>query len=819
MKQLWVLCLSLGLLASVAMAAAPGPREVADEDVDFVIGQIKRYLYDSQQPDGHWTAWHSQGPGGGTTALALFALLDAGESPQDPRIEKGLKALIATKVPDPRNPGNKALYFVTFRIMALAQAVNYAEKSPYLEPLKADVDWLLRNNGAALGAWGYSGPEADGDNSCCQLALLALWEAQRNGLRVDPTVFRSAERTWLRRQGGEKSIKKKREDDGWSYSAIKDIEDNATASMTAAGLASLYICQDMLSNKSGPHIYQPQMDKATTFLAKLLKPDYINNEYLAFCVQRVGMASGHKFIGDMDWYAAGAAVIAQPNVGGKSFGGNWASIVRASFELLFLSRGRIPITFNKLQYGDSGDWNYHPRDLSHFTTFMRRDFERRMRWQIVRAVDETREMLDAPILLITGKDALNFTPQEQTKLREYTLRGGLLLLVPVEGSQPFLDSARQLLAGLYDEQRKEAGGHYELESIPPDHPFYDALPKIPNADKAVPLEGLSDGTRLLAIVCGKDLPKVWQQGIPPRKGAQSLEYAFGAKLFLYATGANDLSTRLRPVFISKSDAPTKHTARVGWLKHDGNWNTQPYALSYVGEKLVAENKVAVEAGAVSANYEQIKNKNLVWITGSRKMTLQNSEIQALRQYVDDGGMVFINAVGGAKEFDGSARELLRQIVPDATRGPAGATSPLMSGKIDEEVDDRSPSSASATAPATGKPAAARKPLSFRGPPVTAPKRTLSLRKFQTQSADLPLEIYVRRGMIVAVYARYGVHDTLDGHTAHGALSYMPGTARDLAANIVLYSLLPKPRVQSAVAETKPAAETQPAASQPASAGS
>ena len=64
------------LLAASSALAAPPPREVADEDVDFTIGRLKRYLYDQQRPDGQWTPWHSQGPVGGTTVqLPTFSFV------------------------------------------------------------------------------------------------------------------------------------------------------------------------------------------------------------------------------------------------------------------------------------------------------------------------------------------------------------------------------------------------------------------------------------------------------------------------------------------------------------------------------------------------------------------------------------------------------------------------------------------------------------------------------------------------------------------------------------------------------------------------
>ena len=754
MRRIASLLALLSLAAALAAQAAP-PRDVADEDVDFAIEQAKRFLYDQQQADGHWSAWKSGAGVGGTTGLALFALLEAGESAQDPRIRKGLDALVAIKP----EGSEKELYTRAVRVMALSAAVAAWKDSPYRAPLEAEVAWLSKG-ALTQGAWGYHGPERTGDNSCSQFALLALWEADRAGVKLNNGLLEVAQRTWLARQ---------QKDGGWTYQNLPNITSSSTLSMTAAGLASLYVCQDVLMTACGPNRNQKALDAGWEYLAQGLKDDYINNEYLAFCIQRAGMASGMKFMGGKDWYAMGAARLAAPTPQGRQYGGQWQPIVRAAFELIFLARGRTPVVINKLQHGQP-NWDFHTRDLSHFAEYMRRTFERRMRWQIVRLADDVTLLLDAPMLLVTGGETLDLPAEDWDKLREYTLRGGLLLLVPVHGSKAFAESARKGLEGLYAAQREQAGGHYSLEMLPAEHPVYQVHQKIAGGGKSLPIWGVSDGTRVLAMLLDRDIAHAWQQGLP--SSGVSVDHMLGVNLFLYATGANQMSTRLRPVFAARpAGGKIKHTARVAWLKHGGNWNTQPYALQYLSQKLQAENGVKIELSAgAAAESEQLKGQNLAWLTGSSAFALSEAEVAALRQYLAEGGMLFVNAVGGSEAFDRSARALLDQLLPPerATAARVGEDSPLMTGKIMDQTVD------------------------FRGPPVGQPQRTMALRR--VARAGSPLEAFsdVGTGRIAALYARYGIHDTLDGHTVDGALSFMPASARDIAANVVLYSLLARP---------------------------
>lgn len=774
----------LVLLALVAMIAATpaSAREVADEDVDRVIDETINYLYGQQSRAGNWPHHHHmrhhEMPQGGTTAIALFALLEAGESHQSEDMIRGLNWLSEFKTNN--------LYVRAVRTMVLSQVVARSEESPYRQTLAGDVEWLTKSAVREGGAWGYTGPERYGDNSCSQFALLALWEAERAGVDVPAAVVRSAESTWVRRQ---------RPDGGWTYAGQRTVNTPSTTSMTTAGLASLYITQDVLSLVSGPYRHQRHVDEAWEYLAQHLTPKYIEDGYLAFCVQRVGMASGQKFVGDMDWFATGAGVIAKPDPRGRRYRGPYGNIVRAAFELIFMSRGRIPLTFNKLEYGEQTQWNFHSRDVPRFTEYMRREFELRMRWQVVDVADDIQLLLDAPILLVEGTADPGFTPTQWARLREYTLRGGTLLFVPTNNSERFAEAIRENLTDLYAAQRQEAGKYYSLDPLGDDHPVYSAKSPIPDGSKLVPIEGVSDGTREMAMLLGRDICASWQR-MQPLRGR--LDFQMGTNLYFYATGANPMRMRMRPVFVGTS-TEARHTAKVAWVRHDGNWNTQPYALNYLSQKLVAENRVKIDLSeGAPLEADGLAGHHLAWMTGTDAFELSDPEIEALRGYIDSGGTLFVNAIGGAREFNGSARDMLRDLFPTLGVAPSRrvvsgyvtSDSPLMTGKAGE----------------------------FRGPPLEALRRTQPWILIQPDASP-PLRVYVRGNRVVAIYAPNGVHDTLDGHTGYGALSYLPGSARNIAANVVLYGLMDKPKPPAPPTQPTEPAATAPAETRPAATGS
>lgn len=186
-------------------------------------------------------------------------------------------------------------------------------------------------------------------------------------------------------------------------------------------------------------------------------------------------------------------------------------------------------------------------------------------------------------------------------------------------------------------------------------------------------------------------------------------------------------------------------------------------MNYLSRKLTAENRVALDVVAPAAvTAEGLTGADLAWMTGSSKFRLSADELEALGGYLDSGGTLFVNAAGGSREFNVSAGDMIEKLRAGRELILATVTpdSPLMTGKCGD----------------------------FRGPRIRRLVRTRAWQRRSPRAPTSPMRLYVRDGRAVVIHAPHGIHDTLDGHTAHAALSYMPGSARELAANVVLYAL-------------------------------
>ncbi len=173
----------------------------------------------------------------------------------------------------------------------------------------------------------------DGDNSVTQYALLGLRAAANAGVKLPAFVWEKATAEQRDRQC---------EDGGWAYST----GSIGYGSMTAAGVASIAICQHALGSKS--ILADRQVASGLAWLAKnfsvaahpgLRGWDF----YYLYALERVGRLLDVEFIGPHEWYPLGA----QRLVSTQLPDGMWHGLegheqndprLPSSFALLFLTR-------------------------------------------------------------------------------------------------------------------------------------------------------------------------------------------------------------------------------------------------------------------------------------------------------------------------------------------------------------------------------------------------------------------------------------------------------------------------------------------------
>ncbi len=657
-------------------------KDFTDEQVESAIDKAVAYLWSQQKEDGHWGEFGRNGRDYpvGHTAIICYALLESGESTQSPKMAKALKWLSEQET--------DWVYGLAFRANAFYAASRQNDRVPwgrgltFTQLLAKDVRVLVAST-TSDGGYTYRAPGhtpegreiADfargwggSDNSNAQYGLLAVWCGQRAGIHVPGQYWTQTRDYW----------KKMQIDGGWGYTPSTQHRRAPYPSMTVAGLASLFICYDY----ANPHnvkrcnrrdTLQP-IDDGLAWLGKRFKGSVENSRwpyYYLYGIERVGLASGLKYFGEIDWYRYGVNyLLAEQNPRGYwDCRENWGSrLSKTSYALLFLSRGRRAVLFNKLQY--SGDWNNRPRDLAMLTRWLNDTFETTVNWQIINLSVPVDQWHDAPILVISGSKAPRFTDDEISRLRQYVMQGGTILSIAECGSKAFTEAMQAAY--------KRAFPEHELTECQPGHRVYSINYKLEGRPA---LWEVSNGVRPLAVHSADDLTLAWQF-----QAADTMGYAFQGlfNILAYTKGAGTLGPDGGLRSRGQSHWPTawkgspSRYVRVARIATEGNWNPEPLAYQRFARRMGHRTNTRVQVvDGVPPDKLADADANLAVLSGTGEFELNFSQRKAIRQYIEAGGTLLIDAAGGDRAFYRSASRLVDQMFPRERPRNLVATDPLL----------------------------------------------------------------------------------------------------------------------------------------------
>ncbi|MCC7349234.1 MAG: DUF4159 domain-containing protein [Phycisphaerales bacterium] len=494
------------LIGSVCSHAA-NPRQV-----ELMLDKGVEYLYSRQKEDNWEQSAFRQQSGdpsvttqwGGLTSLAVYALLSAGQSPQNPRLAPSIAFLKQARI--------EGIYALGLR----AQVWNLLPPNPDIRQAAFGDGRLIfastKKKDGSRGFYDYlPNPGSRYDHSASQYGVLGMWAAAQAGYEVPLEYWRTVDAGWKADQ---------HESGGWAYAAGPPFSaDSCTQTMTAAGVATLFVTQDYLSAARGAqcqgNVSNDAIDRGLAWMVDHFKlpdddPSGIPWPYLLYGVERIGAASGYKYFGDLDWFKIGSDYLLERQRADGSWINQFDPLVETSFCILFLSRGRAPVAINKLIYqlSDEGHpreahWNQRPRDVANLTRWIGRQIERPLNWQIVNLNVSPQDLHDAPILYLSGNQKLDFSPDDLRTLKTYLQTGGLILANADCGDARFADSFRRLGQTLFP--------GYEFRELPPDHPIYRAQFHRDRWKNKPSVLALSDGKReLMILIPAADPARYWQ---------------------------------------------------------------------------------------------------------------------------------------------------------------------------------------------------------------------------------------------------------------------------------------------------------------------
>jgi hypothetical protein len=643
----WAACISAVIVVCARVSFGASPEEVGNS-----IDKAIHYLYTHEKSGNFEVGKKSskvsspaQGQPGAQTATAVYALLSAGEKPDNTKLTGPIKYLQDTSF--------TAVYTLGMRCQVWRMMMPSDDAKA---ALRDDGKVLEKAIASDTGMYNIQvGADTKTPNNVMsQYGVSGVWACAQEGMEIPTSYWQNVDTGWRAAQASNGS---------WNYS--KAPQDKAmTLPMTAAGLATLFMAQDQISMGTAPsckgNASDPEIDRGFKFLGQhysevfKLKYEY----YTLYQLEELASASGRKYFGSTDWYAQGADYLVRT----QKPDGSWASnILDTAFAMLFLTHGRAPVGMNKLQYfrGDDstheGDWNQRPRDLANFDLWMGRQVEldRLLNWQVVNLNAQVTDLHDASILFITGDKALEIFDDDKQKLKAFIEQGGMVLFNADCGASAFTNSVKQLAKELFP----EIG---EFRELPADHCILKDEQFLGSEWKNPPtILGLSNGVRELMILLPKaDASRAWQAQLSSSRGEL---FELGADLLLYASDKKNIREKGASYVVEPSSRVTgTRSLKVGRIKYDGMWDPEPGGWRRLSAIMHNRDQLDLQVSPVTLGTNtDLTDYKILHLTGSGHCKLDPDNWIQLHSFVVNGGTLIIDAAGGSQTFGDDVKSQLQ----------------------------------------------------------------------------------------------------------------------------------------------------------------
>jgi hypothetical protein len=666
----WVLVVPvLGLASARADGATP-------QQVDDALTKARQFLY-SKEHNGNWDSPDHRNPDGrkytldggqwgGFTAMSVYALLASGESPASPALAPAIAWLKKADI-----VGTYALA-MRCQVWLLLPATPETRRLAEEDERRLEQAFNAGGQGQFLYAYEHDKKEPDLiDHSVSQYGVLAMWACEQLGIEISEQYWKDVELRWTHDQ---------QPDGGWFYSNGPGDQNHLQeqASMTAAGVATLFLTQEFLHPRAGiecaGNYRNDHIDAGLKWMADH-NSDWTPSSgsggylpgYTLYGIERIGVASGLKYLGAIDWYQFGAdwCIKNQWKDGSWSDWTDSANIANTAFCILFLVRGRAPVLINKVSYDNAAGssqvsdahWNQRPRDIANFVSWMRRQTERDINWQITNLDVPEEELHDAPFLYFAGNQALKIKPEQTEKIRQFISHGGMVLFNPDCGqadSNPFIKSVIKLGSDMYPQ--------YSFRDLPPTHPIFTAEQYPARRWKRkVTFKGLSNGVRELMIILPNDPGRAWQ--LQQNNGAGHEEaYQSMDDLILYGTDKQNLRTKGQS-FLIKPDPSVvaSSTVKIARLKYTGNWDPEPGGWDRLAAVMHNQARVDLSISTVDPATSPLDGYKVAHLTGTSTFTLAPAAEQRLKSFVTGGGTLVVDCAGNGGDFARSVESMLARL--------------------------------------------------------------------------------------------------------------------------------------------------------------
>jgi hypothetical protein len=328
-------------------------------------------------------------------------------------------------------------------------------------------------------------------------------------------------------------------------------------------------------------------------------------------------------------------------------------------------------------------------------------------------------------------------------------------------------------------------GENELKVLPPEHPVFRSEYNLQGL--GIELLGTETGCRTAVMYCADDLGCYWEYAskqAPPNRNPNLTANVLratkvGTNVIAYATGREILNKLEMPQIAPEGDQEPveRGLLQIAQIRHAGAWNAAPRALRNL---LTALNQtlgmpVQTQPKDLILADRQVYNFPLIYMHGRQQFQFNKQERDQLKQYLEQGGVLFADSCCGAKLFDKSFREMLRQTFPDKKLERIPLDHELFSETVCYDCRKLK-----------------RRVIEGAGANAAA-----QIRELEPVVEGIELD-----GRYAVIYSKFDLSCALERQSTIQCEGYTPDDAVKLATNIVLYSIIQNYNLKPAAADVK-----------------
>ena len=334
-----------------------------------------------------------------------------------------------------------------------------------------------------------------------------------------------------------------------------------------------------------------------------------------------------------------------------------------------------PVLLTKIATSDAEDWTRTPNDLKGLLQWMSQEMKVNFSSNIKPFAEISPEAQRNPILYRSGYKAFKLSKTEVRILREYLLNGGTIIFNALVGNPDFYQSARQAAREILPEST--------LYRLRMDHPVFHSFYEIDKVtyrprmvrdgvagDPYPWLDGEDLDNRTALFISRWDFALGWEANALESWGyVDGDARKIGANIVSYVTAMRDAGRSVgKSVELVNADKKTAGKFRVGQIIHDGPWKTRAAAFPMLLNQFHAATgtPVSFELRDVSLTDAAIYEMPFLYMTGTTDFVLTEAEVDALRRFLNNGGVLLVEAGEGRQSFDAAFRQQIAKVLPGKT---------------------------------------------------------------------------------------------------------------------------------------------------------